>query len=294
MPEVRCAVVGSPISHSRSPVLHRAAYAALGLTDWTYERVELPAGELPGWLSRLDDSWRGLSVTMPLKQSALGCAATASELASRLGAANTLVRSVPGWHADNTDVVGVLGALDEAGLSAGTTPGSATVIGAGGTAAAAVAAMAKLGQPHVDVVVRDAARAGGLLALAERLGMTGVVHRWPGTFSGESHLSEDPDGTFSGESALAADLIISTVPAAATRDLLGHVWRAGQTVVDVTYDPWPTALVEAATARGARAVGGASVLLWQAVAQVELMTCQRAPVEAMRAALLPGGNLAPP
>lgn len=290
---MHCAVLGSPIAHSRSPVLHRAAYVALGLADWTYERVELQASELGGWLSWLDDSWRGLSVTMPLKQAALACAQTESDLASSLGAANTLVRRGHGWHADNTDVAGLLGALGEAGLSAGAVRGSATVVGAGGTAAAAVAALARLGQPHVDVVVRDATRAGEVLALAERLGMTSAVHGWPRTCSGESHLCDEPDGPFSGEGALAAELVISTVPASATTDLLGHAWRIGQTVVDVTYDPWPTALVEAATARKARGVGGASVLLWQAVAQVELMTGRPAPVEAMRAALLPGGNLAP-
>lgn len=285
MSPVCCAVVGSPIAHSRSPVLHRAAYTALGLADWTYGRVDLRAADFSGWLSGLDDCWRGLSVTMPLKRAALAGADTASDLAKNLGAANTLLRDRNGWHADNTDVAGLLGAVreSEAGrenpAEAPVGNSRATIIGAGGTASAAVAALAALGYDRVDVVVRDRARAQGLIALAERLGMTSRLHPWPGEVSGNG--------------ALAADLVISTVPASATADLLDRAWHDGQLVVDVTYDPWPTRLVEAAARRGARAVGGASVLLWQAVAQVELMTGQQAPVETMRAALLPGGTLAP-
>jgi shikimate dehydrogenase len=152
---VKCAVVGSPISHSRSPILHRAAYAALGLTDWTYERVELGIAELADWLAGLDQSWRGISVTMPLKQRALTCADSASELATTLGAANTLVRTARGWTAHNTDVAGLLSAVRDAGAESG----SATITGGGGTAAAAVAALAALGHQQVDVVVRDPVRA---------------------------------------------------------------------------------------------------------------------------------------
>jgi len=276
----RCAVVGSPIAHSRSPILHRAAYAALGLTAWTYQRVELTGAELAPWLSGLDSRWRGVSVTMPAKQAALAGADTASELATTLGAANTLTRTDDGWHADNTDVAGLLGALDDISQSPRTTPGSATVVGAGGTAAAAMAALAALGHRHVDVVVRDPARAHGLLAVADRMDLTVALRPWPGTPSAEG--------------ALAADLVISTIPATATAGLIGHAWQPSQTVVDVTYDPWPPALVTAAEVRGARAIGGALVLLWQAAAQIELMTGRPAPVDAMRAALLPGGNLAPP
>ncbi|MDQ4038750.1 MAG: shikimate dehydrogenase [Actinomycetota bacterium] len=275
MTGVHCAVVGSPITHSRSPVLHRAAYAALGLTGWTYDKVELQAEELPGWLAGLDESWRGISVTMPGKAKAFGCADDASELAIMLGAANTLVRTDRGWRADNTDVAGLVGALAEGGVDSGPAVGVATVVGAGGTAAAAVAALANLGYSQVDVVVRNPGRARGLVTLAERLGLAAQLHAWPG------------------DHALGASLVISTVPAPATGDLLGHRWRVGQTVLDVSYDPWPSRLVEAAVGGGALAVGGAAVLLWQAAGQVELMTGHRAPVDAMREALLPGGTLAP-
>ncbi|MGI8627055.1 MAG: shikimate dehydrogenase [Geodermatophilaceae bacterium] len=272
---VHCAVVGSPIAHSRSPVLHRAAYAALGLTEWSYAKFELQTAELPGWLAGLDESWRGISVTMPVKAQALACAEDASELAAMLGAANTLVRTNRGWQADNTDVAGLLGALGEARADPGPGAGVAAVVGAGGTGAAAVAALANLGYQQVDVVVRNPGRARALLTLAERLGLTARLHTWPG------------------DAALGAALVISAVPAAATGDLLGHRWRVGQTVLDVSYDPWPSRLVEAAAGAGALAVGGAAVLLWQAVRQVELMTGHPAPVDAMREALLPGGTLAP-
>lgn len=278
----RCAVVGTPIAHSRSPVLHLAAYAALGLSDWTYDRVELSGEDLADWLSGLDESWRGVSVTMPAKQAALSCAGSASTLASTLGAANTLVRNERGWHADNTDVAGLLGALAEGDVDRAGRDSSATVIGAGGTAAAAVAALSTLGYEHVGVVIREPNRAAALLDVVARLGMTSRTYPWPDT-------SDDwPAGQ-----GLDADLVLSTVPAPATTALLDHQWRAGQTVVDVTYEPWPTELVECATARGTKGIGGATVLLWQAVAQVELMTGLPAPVEAMREALLPGGTLVP-
>ncbi len=275
-----CAVVGTPIAHSRSPVLHLAAYAALELSDWTYDRVELTGEELADWLSGLDESWRGVSVTMPVKQAALSCAESASTLASTLGAANTLVRGERGWHAHNTDVAGLLGALAERDVDR--RDSSATVIGAGGTAAAAVAALSALGFEHVGVVVRAPTRAQALLDVVARLGLTSRTYPWP-----------DTSGDWTAGQGLDADLVLSTVPAAATTALLDHQWRVGQTVVDVSYEPWPTKLVESATARGAQGIGGATVLLWQAVRQVELMTGRPAPVEAMREALLPGGNLVP-
>ncbi len=174
MPE--CAVVGSPIAHSRSPVLHRAADAALGLTDWSYERVELHAGELRSWLAGLGDNWRGVSVTMPLKQEAVTGADTASDLAADLRAANTLIRGVGGWHADNTYVAGLSGAIRELGAGdARSTRQDRSVaqppLSVRGTAAAAVAALADFGVEHVDVVLRNAARGRELVTLAERLGL---------------------------------------------------------------------------------------------------------------------------
>ena len=116
MPGRRAAVLGSPVAHSLSPVLHGAAYTALGLTDWTYERVECDAAALPGVVGGLDADWVGLSVTMPGKKAALAVAASASTRAQRLGVANTLVRTGDGWAADCTDVDGIAGALRGAGM----------------------------------------------------------------------------------------------------------------------------------------------------------------------------------
>ena len=135
MTALRAAVCGSPIRHSLSPVLHRAAYRALGLTDWTYDRVELSADELAPWVSGLDESWRGLSLTMPLKEAAFAVAQTVTELARMVGSINTLVRTPSeGWSAHNTDVVGIERALAEAGLGLGRDAAQAVIVGAGATA----------------------------------------------------------------------------------------------------------------------------------------------------------------
>ncbi|TDC50157.1 shikimate dehydrogenase, partial [Jiangella ureilytica] len=111
----RCAVLGSPIAHSLSPVIHRAAYRRLGL-DWEYTAHEVDESSLARFVSGLGPEWRGLSLTMPLKRVALDVAATASDVARTVGAANTLVRRDDGgWDADNTDVPGVVATLRAAG-----------------------------------------------------------------------------------------------------------------------------------------------------------------------------------
>ncbi|NKS35272.1 shikimate dehydrogenase, partial [Rhodococcus hoagii] len=154
----KAAVLGSPIAHSKSPDLHLAAYRALGLTDWTYERIECTGEQLPGLVSGLGPEWVGLSVTMPGKVAALEFATVRTDRAVAIGSANTLVRIDDGWRADCTDVDGVRGALVEGGI--GDLSGApAVVIGAGGTARPALVALADLGVGSVTVVARDAARA---------------------------------------------------------------------------------------------------------------------------------------
>src|SRR5690349_9328703 len=106
----KAAVLGSPIAHSRSPQLHLAAYRVLGLTDWSYERIECAAEDLPGLVDALGPEWVGLSVTMPNKFAALRYADERTRRAELVGSANTLVRTPSGWRADNTDVDGVAGA----------------------------------------------------------------------------------------------------------------------------------------------------------------------------------------
>lgn len=156
----KAAVLGRPVAHSLSPVLHEAAFRALGLTGWTYEQIETGAEELPALVDGLGPEWVGLSVTMPGKRAALDHATEVTDRAAAVGAANTLVRVPGGWLADCTDVDGVTGAL-RAGGGYTPSPGDrAVVLGAGGTAAAAVVGLAALGVTVVSLVVREPARAG--------------------------------------------------------------------------------------------------------------------------------------
>ena len=260
---MRAAVLGRPIAHSLSPLLHRAAYAALGLTDWTYDALDVGADELPELIAGLGPEWRGFSVTMPCKQAAVAVADVVEPLPRLLGAANTLVRTEAGWRAENTDVVGIGMALQVAGVESGP---RAAILGAGGTAAAAAVALASLGAQHVEIVVREPARATGLAGLLEGLGVATAVSGF-------------------GSSGVEAPLVVSTVPLGGQEAAAGLPWRAEHTVLDVLYDPWPTALAARVAAAGGRVVAGSDVLFWQATVQVELMTGQAAPLDAMRRAL---------
>jgi shikimate dehydrogenase len=261
----RAGVVGSPIEHSLSPVLHTAAYAVLGLLDWTYSRQEVPGGRLAAHVARLDETWVGLSVTMPGKEEALALAVESGDEARLVGAANTLTRVPGGWRADNTDVLGLMWALREAGVPR---PGRVDLIGSGATARSALVALQRLGAGPVRCVVRDRLRRE-TAALADTLGMQLEVVRyaeWPG-------------------STARADLLLSTVPQGATPAVDAAAVAAGGVVFDVVYAPWPSPLASAAAAHGIRAIGGWNMLLHQAVEQVRLMTGLEAPVPAMRAAL---------
>lgn len=260
-------MIGSPVAHSRSPALHRAAYAALGLTGWSYGRVECDAAGVAALLASLTPEWVGLSVTMPAKLAALAVTDTRTARALAVGAVNTLVRRDGGWHGDCTDVDGVRGALAE--LGCGDLRGARCVlVGAGGTARAALVALAGLGASEVDLVVRDADRAAGAAACGRE---SGLVVRVVGV--GEL------DGVAPG-----ADVAVSTVPAAASSAVAEGLARC-RWVLDVLYDPWPTPVAEAVQRGGGRVVGGLSVLLHQAYGQVELFTGRPAPRAAMAAAL---------
>jgi shikimate dehydrogenase len=263
------AVLGSPITHSLSPALHTAAYATLGLSGWSYTRVECDEAALPGFVAGLGPEWAGLSLTMPLKEAGLRLAAEASPTASAAGAANTLVRRPDGaWRADNTDVAGMVRVLREAGLSSGT-PGI-TVLGGGGTARAALVAAHELGAEAVTLVARRPAALDELAPVAAVLGLRLVGHGWA-----------DAAGAFD------ADAVISTVPKGAADHLAGAVvWRPGTVLFDAIYDPWPTPLAAGALAHGNPVVSGLDLLLAQALSQFEQFTGVRpAPEAAMCAAL---------
>lgn len=274
----RAAVIGSPIEHSLSPVLHGAAYSALGL-EWVYERHRVGGAGEPSvaeFVASLSDEWVGLSVTMPGKEAALAVADTVSTAADRTGAANTLIRDGAGWVAHNTDPDGVRGAVREAGLGQAT---RAVVLGAGATARSAVWALAQMGASSVTFVVRGEVRAE-TRSLAVGLGL-GV----------ESVLLSDTGAVVA--ALAAADAVVSTLPAgsplgadAGFPEGEGAPDLTGVILLDAVYAGWPTPLARWAFSGGARVISGTEMLLHQAARQVELMTGAPAPVQAMRDAIL--------
>ncbi|SDJ10894.1 shikimate dehydrogenase [Actinokineospora alba] len=267
----RAAVLGSPVDHSLSPVLHNAAYAALGLPDWTYDRIECDEARLPGLVASMGPEWAGLSVTMPGKLAALRFATTATPRAVAVGAANTLIHRPDGtWHADCTDIDGVTGALLAAGGYVRRPGATALVLGAGGTARAALAALVDLDVELATLIVRDPARAAAAVAGAARLGLQVAVQAWSTT-------------DFAALASSSA-VVINTAPAAATAPLATELAKA-PCLLDVIYHPWPTPVAEAVTAAGGRLATGLDMLLHQAFTQVEHFTGLTAPRTAMRDAL---------
>jgi shikimate dehydrogenase len=264
-PRVRCAVLGSPIAHSLSPALHRAAYRELGL-DWDYLAVDVTEEGLADFWSDLTPSWRGLSLTMPLKREVIGFCDRVESLGAMLSSINTVVFDADGSSAGyNTDVVGFVRALKHATMRHLT---SAVVIGGGATAASALAAVAQLGAARATVLARAPGRAAQLRDLGSALGLDVEV------------LGFGDAGRIA-----TADVMISTIPADGQPAVVDAVSHFARVVFDVIYHPEETPLLEASRAAGSTVIPGFELLLHQAARQVELMTRSRqAPVEAMRAA----------
>jgi shikimate dehydrogenase len=259
----RAGVLGSPIAHSLSPALHRAAYAELGL-DWTYDAFEVDETTLPAFIASLDDTWAGLSLTMPLKECVIGLLVDVDGMAAKVGAVNTVLPGAGGWTGTNTDITGMTRSLSEAGLAAGAA--TATVLGAGATARSAVAALSRLGASSVRICARRPEAADAVATLAEALGLTADT----------GSLVPDVD-------LVTADIVISTLPGAAAEPWAAVAPHAGGALLDASYHPWPSAL---AAAWGSPVVAsGRDMLVWQAVEQVRLMTGREPSVAAMRAAL---------
>jgi shikimate dehydrogenase len=262
----RTAVLGQPISHSLSPVLHNAGYAAAGLTGWSFTAIECGKAELPGLVAGLGPEWAGLCITMPLKELALTVAAEVSPLAAAVGAANTLVHRPDGtWRADNTDVPGMVAALRDAGVDQVT---QLAVLGAGGTARAALGAAHELGAAEVTVYARRPEAIAELAPVADALGLVVLPASW-------AQAAE----------CGKADVVISTVPNRVA-DSLNVQWRSTTVLFDALYHPWPTPLAASAAAADCRIVSGLDLLLAQATRQFEQFTGVPAPVEAMRTALI--------
>ena len=243
----RAAVLGSPIGHSLSQALHRAAYRALGLSGWLYGAHEVPESGLQGFVAGLGPEWAGLSLTMPLKEAAFEVADDVSDLAREVGAINTLVRRADGgWSGDNTDVYGVSQALREAGCTQAT---SSMVLGSGATARSVVAALATLGCQKLTFVVRTEARQE-TLAQARRAGLEVDVLRLGQVSALMDRLADAP-------------LVVSTLPAGAltSSQLMGEGFAEGlrlhrHLLLDVVYPGWPTPLARTFEQAGGSVVSG--------------------------------------
>ncbi|MGI9085206.1 MAG: shikimate dehydrogenase [Aeromicrobium sp.] len=261
-----CAVLGSPIVHSLSPVMHRAAYAELGL-DWTYEAFEVSEDGLGTFLADLDDDWRGLSLTMPLKRIALGLVERCSEVATAVGVVNTILLGPDDGHGtgDNTDVPGTIAALEERGLAELRT---ARIIGGGATATSIGHALATLGVTDLQLVVRDAARADETVRVARTAGAHVSVQ------SLEEPLVEK------------VDLLVSTIPGEAIGTRSHELVQSARAAFDVVYEPWPSPIVTAAEQAGLPAVTGLDLLAHQAALQVQLMTGNSIGTDLLREAAL--------
>ncbi|MDT3446582.1 shikimate dehydrogenase [Pseudofrankia sp. BMG5.37] len=290
----RAAVLGSPIAHSLSPVLHRAAYQALGLDGWSYTAIEADEAALPALLKQIrgESGWAGLSLTMPLKTAAVPLVDRLDESARLVGALNTIVVEPDGTlTGHNTDIAGIRHAIRQV-LGAGRQPSGAEtmlaptlpawspatpdqpampalpgalmappvralVLGAGGTARAAVAALASVGVRRVGVIARRPAAVAPLAEIGERVGLTVTALPWEIVAGG---LRSGPD------------LVVATTPEGITDQVAEWTWPASCPLVELLYHPWPTALAVTAYRSGARVAGGMVVLAAQAAEQVALFT----------------------
>ena len=241
----KAAVLGFPVEHSRSPQLHLAAYRALGLDDWTYDRIACTADELPSVVSGFGPEWVGVSVTMPGKFAALRFADERTERAQLVGSANTLVRTESGWRADNTDVDGVAGALDHRRDLR-----RAIVLGSGATAPAAVVALAGLGVTDITVAARNKHRAARLLELGATLGARTHFADLADTNLADTNLIDTNliDTSLIGQIE-RAEVLVSTIPSEAAA-LYASSFAVVPVLLDAIYDPWPTPLAQAVANAG--------------------------------------------
>lgn len=257
----RCAVLGSPIEHSLSPALHRAAYSQLGL-DWTYDRLEIDQHRLGPFVAGLDESWRGLSLTMPLKVAVLELGEV-DQLAQLAGAGNTLILEAGTRRVYNTDVGGLAWAVRQ--VTTSRLP-RVTILGAGATASAALIAADQLGAQQVTVVARTPSRAEPLRALSRDLGVELEIRPW------WARLPQ-------------TNLAVSTVVSGAADTIAPSVADSAPLIVDAIYDPWPTVLATTAQQAGCTVISGRDLLIGQALLQIELMTGRSVPAEILYAAL---------
>ncbi|MEO7006952.1 MAG: shikimate dehydrogenase [Terrimesophilobacter sp.] len=270
------AVLGHPIGHSRSPVLHASAYDALGL-PWDYEAVDVTEAQLPSFVAGLGPAWRGLSLTMPLKRAVVPLLDECDDLVAMIGVANTVLLS-PGVggltrRGFNTDVGGVMDALGEANADLR----DVQVLGSGATATSVLVALSRLGVTSVTVSARSSHRAGHLRLLAQRIGV---------------ELDIVPLDT---QRVAEPTLLISTVPGGAQLAFsVPTVLTVSAVLLDVAYAPWPTSLAAQWSEAGGTVLSGLEMLMWQALRQVRVfvsgdqdttLTNEHAVIAAMRASV---------
>ena len=272
-------MLGSPIAHSKSPALHAAAYEVLGL-DWQYEAIEVTGEQLDGFVESRDESWRGLSLTMPLKRDVLSLLDSRDEIVDLTGGANTVVFDDTGdarrTRGFNTDVYGIQQAFVQSGVD---TLGSVHILGGGATAASALVAAHRLGATRAVISVRTPLKALTLAQLGESLGIEVTIR--------DLRVSE--------ENQKAPDAVISTLPGGASTEVVfAEKVRSSSVLFDVAYDPWPSALALAWQEAGGTIVPGIDMLLHQAIAQIRIfvsgnpeasLPSEPAVLDAMRAAV---------
>ncbi len=259
---VKAAVLGSPVSHSLSPILHNAAYAALGMNN-SYEAIETSQSELGSFLAGVDGDWLGVSLTMPLKEVAFDFADTCDDLSKVTGAINTLVFH-DGIKGFNTDVLGIVDALTEADLDQ---VSNAVIFGSGATARSSLVALQSMGAHRVHCVARNEVDIERLAAIASDYGV--------------EFEATDVNGC----NWMTAQVVINTTPVGVLDNHAREVISPKGLLLDVVYNPWPTQLAASWAVNGGVIVSGLSMLLHQAGHQVTLMTGEQAPVAQMREAL---------
>lgn len=245
---IQAAVLGSPITHSLSPILHKAAYQLLGW-DWEYTAIEVKSGELAKFIADAGKQFRGLSLTMPLKEEALSIAQSLDPLVKRINAANTLIFSENDLSAYTTDVSGFQQALAKSKIII---PNEITILGGGATARSAIAAVDGRGKT-ITVYSRSPARATQLINSSTSA--TVIVKDWQQAQNG-----------------LESTLVISTTPAGATDELIPRGGnQASRVLFESLYSPWPTKLLQRWQAAGGQFIDGLDLLVAQGIGQLELM-----------------------
>lgn len=248
------AVLGSPIAHSKSPIIHQAAYRVLS-EDWAYSRFEVAKGGLKRFVENDGILHDGFSVTMPLKENAFQFATTHDIFSELTGAANTLVKIDSIWNAFNTDIFGIVQAIS---LNSSSIITSALILGSGATAKSALVALAQISPTaEVKIWARNKAAREGLIDFGKSIGLNISLAR------------------FIGVAIKKTDLTISTLPGGATDDLATKLAKRKALkprglLLDVAYDPWPSKLATFWTTRSQPVVSGLEMLLWQAVAQIRI------------------------